>query len=388
MTGVVLARGSRPVAEARVTLSIEARSTSTGDTALVPEAHARTDAKGVFQFDNVSPGEKALFAILDQSPDHHFWMTAEEMQFELAEAEDRDVGVLLMDGADVEVRTRFVDDEGRVLDPAEVLQQGAQQASLVVTNGLQSGRGYTSQFCVRVGAEEPYVLHGLRPEVLLSLVNGSRSCGKSWNWKAGYEEDIKSDTSRRFDPFVKPSIVLDIPVQRVTSCELRCFLPTGTTPQVVTNLSGQAVRKENRRSYGISLEALDESSFGGRVDLPPGSYEVLLTTQFEDMPNFFFRGELGLPCRFPQEWPLELGVSLSGFLVDEAGQPLRSAAVRVGFAGTPLREWWTTVWADEAGRFTLSGIPPGSELVFERGTESVRVGAVDVGDVKIAVQGR
>jgi hypothetical protein len=389
VTGVVLSQGSRPVAEARVTLCIEACSTVTGDTALVPEAHARTDAKGVFQIDNVSPGEKAVFAILDQSPDHHFWMTAEEKQFTLVEGEDRDVGVLSMEGTEVEVRTRFVDSEGRVLNPAEVLQHDGPQASLVVTNGLESGRGFTSQFCLRVGADEPYVLHGLRPKVLLSLASGSRSCGQSWTWRAGYEENVEADTSRRFDPFVDSSIVLDVPVRRVTPCELSFLLPPGASSEFVTNLSGQAVRREDRRSFGMNFEAMDERRFGGVEELPPGRYEVVLTTQYpEDAPNYFFRGELEFPCRSPQEWTLDRGVCLAGLLLNEDGQPLRSAAVRVGFAGTSVEEWWTTVWSDEGGRFALGGVPPGSELVFERGAGTIGIGAVDVLEARVLVLGR
>lgn len=351
VTGVVLAEGDRPVQGARVTLRTVARSQSSNDMATAPEAHARTSDDGTFAFDNLSPGEKIVFAILDESKNHHFWVSNDAREFTLAEGEQRDVGVLSMAGATVEISARLVGSGGSELALEDVVEEHDTRARLLLTNGIQPRKGFSTSLWMRIGASEVYTLHGLSPLVEVLLSSGEVAAdGTPWTLKRGFLEDPSAAIKKRFDPFAEPQVVLDIPIEEVVPCAMHLALPAGCSLAMQTNLHGEARRRSDRRRFSVSIPSNAAGGFEGEVELPPGSYEILLTTALPPQhAGFFARGRIEVPCTSRLELGLERAVVISGLLVDAAGAPVQRGSLRVGFSGMRAGECGPSSGATKAG---------------------------------------
>lgn len=385
--GVVLGEGGLPVEGARITLRAVAHARVTTDVAMAPEAYARSGTHGTFLFENVTPGEKMVFSILDKSQDHHFWISNEAVEFMLAEGEERDIGVLSMAGGTVEIGTRLVGDGGRTLAVGDVVEEKEPQAYLTFTNGLQRGKGFSTLFWMRIGEGEVYTLHGLAPMVsaTLSGVKGAVN-GRPWTLKRGFREDLTRAVERRFDPYSEPRVVLDIPIQEVGACELFLPLPAGFSPQRDSSLYGVAFRQSDRQRSSIQLGKV-AGGLGGELKLPPGAYEFFLGTSLAVGANTFFaRGKFDVPSQVRHEFPLERGVVVTGIVVDGVGVTAPSRAVRVGFSGMRESEWWGSIWTDANGRFELGGIPPDCTLVFEGSLRPIHIGGADLANARVELR--
>jgi hypothetical protein len=381
--GVVIAENDQPVEGARVTLLAVARSQSTSDGAMAPEAYARTEPHGTFVFENVSPGEKMAFAILDESNERSFWMTNRAAEFTLTEGEERDVGILSMAGATVDLSARLVGEDGRPLAVADVVEEKEPQTVLTLTNGIGAGRVFTAVFWMRIGNGDVYSLHGLTPMASVSLSSGRSGVeGLPWTLKRGFRDD-GSYVTKRFDPYAEPRIVLDIPIQRVSSCEVHLALPAGILLQIDTSLHGSAIRQSDRRRFKVRVGS-SADGFGGDLELPPGTYELLLSTSLPaEYPNFHARAEIEVPWEGRLELPLASAYVVSGVLLDVKGAPIRNGSSRVGLAGMREDESWSVIWTDDSGHFELSGVPPHCTLVFQGSADTIAVGAANVANVRV-----
>ena len=385
--GVVIAEGAMPVKGALVTLESIARSSRTTDMAMSPEARTQTDESGNFIFEGVTPGEKAVFAIRDQSSEGHYWISTEEREFRLAEGEERNVGLVSMDGAVVEVRASFIDEQGHTVPPDEAIAEPDPRATLVVTNHVGRNSGFSASLWIRIGTET-VTLHGLSPQTHLELASGrAHSTGRRWSVKDPFLEDPLAIVRERFDPWANPKVELRIPLQKTALGRLRLPLPSGSRACAGTTLQGTAIRTRDRRRFPLSVGCMDERTLGGEVRVPVGEYEIFLGTSLpEESPNYFVRGRIEIPGE--AELPVESALMLTGTLVDAQGHQARSRALRVTLADLPDQEWWTSVWSDESGRFTLGGIPTNSRLIFEGPNEPVYVGDSDQRDLTLVLPGR
>lgn len=386
VTGVVLVERARPAEGALVTLEEIGRSPGSTDLVLTPEERTRTDENGRFAFEGVSPGEKAVFAVLDRSGEGHVWVSTEEREFRLAEGEERDVGRVSMDGAVVEVRASFVDEEGRTVPPGEAVAEPDPCATLVLTNHVAQASGFSVSLPLRIG--EPVTLHGLSPRTHLELASGrARSTGRRWSVKPPFLEDPEVVVRERFDPWVSPEVELRIPLQRTALGRLRLLSPSGSPACTGTTMQGMALRIRDRRRIPLSVACQDGRSFGGELRLPIGEYELFLGTSLpEEGPNVFARGRIRIPGE--AELPVEKALMLTGTLVDARGHPARSRALRVSLADSPQQEGWTSIWSDESGHFVLGGIPPNSRLLFEAPNEALFLGGSDLRDVPLVLPDR
>jgi hypothetical protein len=381
--GVVLGEGNQPAVGARVSLQNTIRSRRSNDTARTAEAYARTSAHGTFEFENVSPGEKLVFAILDDPEHHELWLSPHAVEFTLAEEEDRDLGTISISGAVVEFTAKIAATDGTPLDFADVFENADLVGQVSLLND-GAGRSYGTSFLLHLGGESSYRVHGLEPFVIASLSEQGLSDTESdWKLRKGYRRVVDRDPSRRFDPYQTQRVELEVPIDIVQTSEVAFLVPAGTTLDTDTNLLGIATRIPDGKRYRFNLDWIAEAKrWAGDASLPAGRYEYIVSPSYS-LVNLFARGEFEVPFQSPFERVLEPGTLVRGALCAEDGVPVPDSRTRVGFAGMSENEWWTSVRANRFGEFTLGGVPPGSELVFERSNDRLRVGATNLENVRL-----
>lgn len=205
--------------------------------------------------------------------------------------------------------------------------------------------------------------------------------------KPPFLEDPEAVVRERFDPWASPEVELRIPLQRTALGRLRLPAPPGSPACTGTTLQGTALRTRDRRRFPVSVECLDERTFGGELRLPIGEYELFLGTSLpEEGPNVFARGRIRIPGE--AELPVERALMLTGTLVDARGHPAPRRALRASLADSPELQGWTSIWSDESGHFVLGGIPPSSKLLFEGPNEPLSLGGSDLRGVPLVLPDR
>jgi len=326
-----------------------------------------------------------VFAILDEATERRFRITQRLVAFELAEGEERDLGLISMAGATVHLSARLIDDNGQTLPLKDVIVEPEPWALLTLTNNMRQAESpsFSTTLWVRLGEDFDTTISGLTPVVSATVSSfRAKPDGPQWTLRPGYREDLETAARVRFDPYTQSRVVINIPIQAVHSCELsirtsHTDLPPGTP------LQGTAIRISDGRRMSFQ-PTQEDAGVHSHLELAEGEHYLFVWSAMPGGRPFFARGRVDVPLESRVELHSEAARALSGVFLHSNGTPASSTLSRVAFTDMPEGRWWTTARANEHGRFELPAVPVGARLAFEGATGLVSGDAQDGVSVTVA----